>query len=94
MRKMLKKEEYMKGLAERGEKNKNRVSSRFQSTGLAIADILEDVGHKALYIKLSKENNEEKLMTLAKDIAGNPKIKNRGAYFMKRVQQLKQEKKL
>lgn len=88
------KNKYMGELAERGEKNKNRVSVKFQSTGLAIAEILEDRGHKALYIKLSKALDEEKLMTLAKDISKNSRIKNRGAYFMKRVQQLKQEKKL
>jgi len=84
----------MEELSARGEKNKNRVSSKFQSTGLAIAEILGDQAHKALYIKLAKEHDEEKLMSLAKDVAGRKNIKNPGAYFMRRIQQLKQEKKL
>lgn len=88
------KNEYMRELSLRSEKNKNRVSSRFQSTGLAIAEILGDASHKALYIKLAKEHDEEKLLSLAKDIAQNKQIKNHGAYFMRRVQQLKSEKKL
>ena len=94
--KMLSKDKgkYMEELSARTEKNKNRVSEKFQSTGLAITEILGDPSHKALYIKLAKEHNEEKLLELAKDVAGRKDIKNPGAYFMRRVQQLKQEKRL
>jgi len=57
-----------------------------------IAEILHDDKHKALYIKLAKERNQNKLLELAKGIAERPNIKNKGAYFMKMVQVIKQEK--
>lgn len=88
---MLKKEDYFKELTARSEKNKNRVSQHFQSTGLAIAEILEDSSHKALYIKLAKQYDEITLTSLAKRIAENKQIKNRGAYFMRLLQDMKQK---
>lgn len=92
MRKMLKKEDYMKGLSERSEKNKNRVSRKFQSTGLAISEILEDRPHKALYIKLAKQYDETALTSLAKRVAENPRVKRRGAYFMRLLKDLKKQR--
>jgi riboflavin synthase len=91
---MLPKDQYLAELAARKETNKNRVSRKFQSTGLAIADLLEDRDHKALYIRLAKAHDEEKLMSLAKDIADNKRVKNRGAYFMQVLKQMKEDKKI
>jgi len=83
-------ENYLKILKERGKQS--RVYKKYQLTGLMIAEILHDDKHKALYIKLAKERNQNKLLELAKGIAERPNIKNKGAYFMKMVQVIKQEK--
>ncbi|MEW6617619.1 MAG: hypothetical protein AB1333_04365 [Patescibacteria group bacterium] len=75
------KNKYLESLDERS-KNK-RVSKNHQLIGLEIADLLEDRAHKALYIKLAKQQNEQKLRTLAKNVAERKNIKNKGAYFMR-----------
>lgn len=62
---------------------KVRVHKKFQFTGLAIAQLLNDEKHKSLYIKLAKKYNEQKLITLAKNISERKGIKNKGAYFMR-----------
>ena len=77
----IQRDEYLSSLKERGE-NK-RVNKNYQLIGLEIADMLEDREHKALYIKLAKEQSEEKLRGLAKNIAGRKNVKNKGAYFMR-----------
>ena len=74
-------EDYLKALRERGKKSK--VYVQFQDVGLTIAELLNDGKHKALYIKLAKENEADALLRLAKQIAEKKNIKNRGAYFMK-----------
>lgn len=61
----------------------SRVYKQYQLIGLEIADILDDRKHKALYIKLAKENNPEHLVALAKSVAERGLVKNKGAYFMK-----------
>lgn len=61
---------------------KSRVSKKFQLYGLEIAQILGDEKHKSLYIKLAKEMDADKLRRLAKEVAENKKVKNKGAYFM------------
>ena len=75
-----KSEEYIKELRQRAKES--HVYKKYQDTGLTIAEILGDKEHKALYIKLAKENDGEKLMRLARDIADRSGIKNKGAYFM------------
>ncbi len=75
-----KQNKYIELLKERGEEK--RVTKSYQMTGLKIAEILDDKEHKALYIKLAKENNENFLLGLAKDIAERDNVKNKGAYFM------------
>lgn len=61
----------------------SRVSKPYQHIGLAIADILGDRKHRALYIKLAKEKNPIELLRLAKEIEETKGVKNRGAYFMR-----------
>lgn len=80
MKGKIEKESYMFSLKERGE-NK-RITKNHQLVGLEIADLLDDRPHKALYIKLAKEHNEQKLRGLAKNIAERKDIKKKGAYFM------------
>ncbi len=74
-------EEYLQEIKKRAKKS--RIYRKYQMTGLLLAEILEDQPHKALYIKLAKEHDEAKLMSLAQSIAQNKNIKNRGAYFMR-----------
>lgn len=68
---------------------KNRVHKKFQFTGLTLAQLLNDEKHKSLYIKLAKKYDEQKLISLAKNISERKNVKNRGAYFMKVLQKSK-----
>jgi uncharacterized protein YhbP (UPF0306 family) len=61
----------------------SRVYKVHQSTGLALAEILDDEKHKSLYMKLAKEHDAQKLIELAKDVASRKGIQNKGAYFMR-----------
>jgi hypothetical protein len=72
---------YIETLKKRSKES--RAYSKYQLAGLEIAELLSDRKHKSLYIKLAKENNQTRLMQLAKDIAERSGIKNKGAYFMK-----------
>jgi len=85
------KKAYLELLKER--RKTSRIYRSFQSVGLALADILEDRGHKSLYIKLAKNHNGEKLIVLAKEIASRKSVLKKGAYFMRVLQEnLKAEK--
>ncbi|MCR4275557.1 MAG: hypothetical protein NUV83_02280 [Candidatus Wolfebacteria bacterium] len=79
--------DYLSKIKERTQKA--RVYKKFQATGLEIAEILGDLPHKSLYIKLAKENNEQQLRALAKTISQNKKIAKKGAYFMSMLKTLK-----
>ena len=69
---------------EYGERQKtSKIYSEHQLIGLEIADILSDVKHKALYIKLAKIFGKDRLLPIAKSVAEKKEIKNKGAYFMK-----------
>lgn len=62
----------------------SHVYRSYQLVGLELADILRDSRHKALYIKIAKDHaDHHRLLILAKDIAGRPSVKNKGAYFMR-----------
>ncbi len=63
-------------------KAQSRVYKPFQLHGLELSTILKDAKHKALYIKLAKEYDVQRLRELAKDIAERKGIKHPGAYFM------------
>ncbi|MBI1839080.1 MAG: hypothetical protein HYR95_02200 [Candidatus Colwellbacteria bacterium] len=60
----------------------SKIYSSHQMTGLMLSEILNDVEHKSLYMKLAKEYDMDKLIKLAKNVAEMKNIKNRGAYFM------------
>lgn len=79
----------MDELRKRGKES--HVYRKYQLFGLEISQILGDEKHKALYIKLAKEGAPDELMTLAKRIAENREVKNRGAYFMKIVTENKKK---
>lgn len=71
---------YIKELKRRAKES--HVYRKYQLLGLEISQILKDEKHKSLYIKLAKERNGERLLRLAKEVAENRTVKNRGAYFM------------
>lgn len=77
--------EYLELLKQRGKRS--RIYKSYQMTGLEIANVLNDWEHKSLYIKLAKEKGEAKMMWLAKNVADLDTVENRGAYFMKLLQE-------
>jgi hypothetical protein len=84
--------EYFSELEKRSKKS--HVYRSYQLVGLEIAKILEDRKHKALYIKLVKEYDPEKLLRLAKSVAERKNVKNKGGYFMKVFVKLRKEMEL
>ena len=77
-------EEYLGILKERGKKS--HVYRDYQLVGLQLAEILNDLKHKSLYIKLAKTHNQGKLIQIAKTVAEKSGVNNPGAYFMKVLQ--------
>ena len=73
--------EYLEKLTERAKKSK--IYESHQLTGLLLAETLDDRGHKSLYMRLAKKYDADRLLRLAKKIAENTRIQNKGAYFMK-----------
>lgn len=71
---------YLEQLKKRS--RESHVYRNYQLTGLEIAELLGDERHKALYIKLAKQNNPAELLALAKEISKKKDVKNKGAYFM------------
>jgi len=72
---------YLDRIQERAKKS--RIHSRHQMIGLMVAETLRDPSHKSLYIKMARDENGEKMLYIAKSIAENTRIKNKGAYFMR-----------
>ena len=84
---MIDREAYLKELAERTKTS--HIYRKYQATGVALAELLQDKKHTALYIKLAKQANNEELIRIAKTITEKKDISNYGAYFMKVIQQEK-----
>ena len=80
---MIDREAYFKELAERTKTS--HIYRKYQATGVALAELLQDKKHTALYIKLAKQANNEELIRIAKTITEKKDISNYGAYFMKVV---------
>mgnify|MGYP001251266126 CR=1 FL=1 len=72
--------DYLKLIEERAKKS--RVYSKHQLIGLLLAEMLEDDTHKSFYMRLAMTADESELFFVAKDIAENKNISNKGAYFM------------
>ena len=79
--------DYLKELKSRAKES--HVYTPHQLAGLEIADLLEDRKHKALYIKLAKDLGSGELLGIAKQVADTKGIKNRGAYFMAVIAELR-----
>jgi hypothetical protein len=79
--------DYIKTLAKRARESK--VYKPFQSTGLMLAEILDDQRNKAIYMRLSKIYDNQELIGKARDIAERKSIENKGAYFMKMLKDVR-----
>ena len=77
---MGKKPNYLELIRERGKRS--RVYRQYQLVGLELAELLRDPAHKALYMKLAKERDANELRELARSVAEQKKVRNRGALFM------------
>ncbi|PIR44055.1 hypothetical protein COV23_01945 [Candidatus Wolfebacteria bacterium CG10_big_fil_rev_8_21_14_0_10_31_9] len=77
---------YIKILKDRNKES--HIYKRFQHTGLEIAELLNDPKHKALYIKLAKQYDQDTLLGIAKDVSTRKTIENKGGYFMRIIQGL------
>jgi hypothetical protein len=68
------------------------ISREFQHFGIYISEELGDYKHKALYIKLAK-TTDRALLERALSFTKDSNAKNRGALFMWKLKQLKDERK-
>ena len=76
---------YVETLRDRSKKSRTYTS--YQTLGLDIATILNDWDHKTLYIKLAKDGDPHRLLEVAKKVAEKKDVQNKGAYFMKVLQE-------
>lgn len=67
------------------------ISREFQAYGMHLAEELDDYKHRGLYIKLAK-THDRNLLDKAFTFSVDSKAKNRGALFMWKLKQLKNEK--
>lgn len=79
--------DYLKALKKRAKESK--VYKPFQSTGLILAEILDDPENKAIYMRLSKIYDNQELIRKARDVAERKSIANKGAYFMKMLKDIR-----
>lgn len=68
------------------------VSREFQSFGVHLAEALDDMKHKSLYIKMAKEIHRS-ILEKALSFCIDSNAKNKGALFMWKVTKLKNESK-
>ena len=68
------------------------VSREFQSFGIHLAEELDDYKHRSLYIKLAKTVHRS-ILERALSFCVDSNAKNKGALFMWKLQQVKNESK-
>ena len=68
------------------------ISREFQTFGLHLAERLDDYSHKALYIKLAK-THDRSILEKALSFCIDSNAKNKGALFMWKLKQMKEERK-
>lgn len=69
------------------------ISREFQAFGVHLAEELNDMKHKSLYIKMAKTEHRA-ILEKALSFVVDSKANNKGALFMWKVKQLKEEKKV
>ena len=73
-------QKYLEVLKQRA--RESRIYKPCQAIGLDITDLLKDLEHKSLYMRLAKQYDNHALLQLAKQIAERKDVVNKGAYFM------------
>lgn len=68
------------------------VSREFQSFGVHLSEVLDDPKHKSLYIKMAKTEHRA-LLEKALSFVVDSKAQRKGALFMWKLKQLKEEMK-
>jgi hypothetical protein len=68
------------------------ISREFQSYGMHLAEELNDYKHRGLYIKLAKTTHRS-VLEKALSYVSDSNAKNKGALFMWRLKQLKDQEK-
>lgn len=66
------------------------ISREFQSFGIYLAEELDDYKHRSLYIKLAKTVHRS-ILEKALSFTSDSNAKNKGALFMWKLKQLKNE---
>ncbi len=69
---------------------KGYISQEFQDFGYRLALELDDLKHKSLYMKLAK-NEDRGLLERVLSFVSDSNAKNKGALFMWKLKQLKEE---
>ena len=86
----MQKDEYRELLNRRAKES--RVYSQHQFVGVTLAEMLDDKAHTSLYIRLAKNHNQELLLHLARTVSGNKEVRNKGAYFMRLLQESRKDR--
>lgn len=73
------------------EKANNRITQEFQAYGLYLAEQLNDTAHKGIYIKMAK-TYPRSLLQRGLSFVSDSNARNKGALFMWKVKQLKNER--
>jgi len=71
---------------------KKYITKEFQHYGYRLAEGLNDLEHKSLYIKLAKEE-ERDLLQKAWDFVKDSRAKSKGKLFMWKLKKLREEPK-
>ncbi len=74
---------------EEKKKNMKYVTREFQDYGYRLATMLDDLSHKALYIKLARDTDRRLLEEAASFSLDYPGAKNKGKIFMWKLKELK-----
>jgi hypothetical protein len=69
------------------------ISREFQKYGYDLAKELDDMDHKALYIKLAKEENRGLLESARNFVKDAKDVDHKGKLFMWKLSKLKKQKK-
>jgi len=70
--------------------SKKSISREFQDYGYRLAEELEDLRHKSLYMKMAKELPRH-ILENARSFVLDAKARNKGSLFMWKVEQLKKK---
>ena len=69
------------------------ISQEFQDFGYRLAVDLDDIPHKALYIRLAKSTPRAMLEAARRFVVDAPTVRNKGKLFMWKLSELRKETK-